>query len=129
MDYFYINLWDGGLISRSERNNESENPEVVPKGAIHVFQFFPVLYFLTFDSLLVFDGLTVFRLWGTKNTGYAWLGSATVQLYDLIVAYLSDARLTTVRRRERYVSRGVYNLFLTPAHDLIQNCIRDWTRN
>ena len=47
---------------------------------------------------------------------------------NLMVAYLTDARLTTVTRREGYVSWGVYNIFLTPAHDWIHDCIRDWTQ-
>ena len=47
---------------------------------------------------------------------------------NLMVAYLTDARLTTVTRREGYVSWGVYNIFLTPANDWIHDCIRDWTR-
>ena len=47
---------------------------------------------------------------------------------NLVVAYLTDARLTTVARREGYVSSWVYNLFLTPVHDWIQDCIRDWTQ-
>ena len=47
---------------------------------------------------------------------------------DLIVAYLTNARLTTVTRREGYVSWGVYNLFLIPAHNWIHRFIRDWNR-
>ena len=47
---------------------------------------------------------------------------------DLIVAYLTNARLTTVTRREGYVSWGVYNLFLIPVHDWIHDCIRYWTQ-
>ena len=47
---------------------------------------------------------------------------------DLVVAYIADARLTTVTRREGYVSWGVYNIFLTPVRDWIHDCIRDWTR-
>ena len=37
-------------------------------------------------------------------------------LLDLVVAYLTNDRLDTVKRRELYVSWGVYNIFLTPAH-------------
>ena len=37
-----------------------------------------------------------------------------------MVAYLTDARLSTVTMREKA-------LFLTPAHDWIHDCIRDWT--
>ena len=47
---------------------------------------------------------------------------------NLMVGYLTDARLDTVKRREGYVSWGVYNIFLTPVHDWIHDCIRDWTR-
>ena len=43
-----------------------------------------------------------------------------------MVAYLTDARLATVTMREGYVSWGVYNIFLTPTHDWIHDCIRDW---
>ena len=39
-----------------------------------------------------------------------------------MVAYLTDARLAIVNRREGYVSWAVYNLFLTPAHDWIHDC-------
>ena len=43
----------------------------------------------------------------------------------LMVAYLPDSMMATVTRIEGYVSWGVYNLFLTPAHDWIHNCIQD----
>ena len=45
-----------------------------------------------------------------------------------MVAYPTDARMATVTKREVYVSWGVYNLFLTPVHDWIHDCILDWTR-
>ena len=45
-----------------------------------------------------------------------------------MVAFLTNTRLTTMTRREGYVSWGVYNLFLIPAHDWFHKCIRDWTR-
>ena len=44
-----------------------------------------------------------------------------------MVAYLTDAKLTTVTRREGYMSLGVYNVFLNPAHDWLHDCIQDWT--
>ena len=47
---------------------------------------------------------------------------------DLMVAYLTNSGLTTATRREGYVSWEVYDLFLTPAHKLIHNCIRYWTQ-
>ena len=43
-----------------------------------------------------------------------------------MVAYLTNANLTTVTRIEVCVSWGVYNLLLTPVHDWIYNWIRDW---
>ena len=43
-----------------------------------------------------------------------------------MVAYLTNASLTIVTRREVYVWLGVYNLFLTPAHNCIHYCIQDW---
>ena len=45
-----------------------------------------------------------------------------------MVAYPTDSMLTTVTRREVYVSWGVYNIFLTPVHDWIHYCIHGWTR-
>ena len=45
-----------------------------------------------------------------------------------MVAYLTDARLTTVTRREGCASWGGYSIFLTPVHDWIHDCIWDWTR-
>ena len=45
-----------------------------------------------------------------------------------MVAYPTDSMLTTVTRREVYVSWGVYNIFLTPVHNWIHDCIRYWTR-
>ena len=47
---------------------------------------------------------------------------------NLIFAYLTDANMTTVTRKEGYVSWGVYNLFLTLEYYWIHECIRDWTR-
>ena len=44
-----------------------------------------------------------------------------------MVAYLTAAKLTTVTRREGYMSLGVYNVFLNPAHDWLHDCIQDWT--
>ena len=49
-------------------------------------------------------------------------------LHNVMCTYLTDARLTTVTRREGYVSWGVNDLFLTPAHNWIHKCIRYWTR-
>ena len=40
---------------------------------------------------------------------------------DPMIAYLTDDRLAKVTRTEGYVSWGVYNLFLTPAHNWINN--------
>ena len=45
-----------------------------------------------------------------------------------MIAYRTDARLTTVTCREGHVSWRFYNLLLTPAHDWIQDCICNWTR-
>ena len=45
-----------------------------------------------------------------------------------MVAYLIDDRLAAVTRREGFVSWGVYNLFLSPAHNWIHDYIRDWNR-
>ena len=47
---------------------------------------------------------------------------------DPMIAYLTDDRLATLTRTEGYVSWGVYNLFLTPAHNWINNWIHDGTR-
>ena len=47
---------------------------------------------------------------------------------NLMVAYLTNASLTKVTRREGCVRWGVYNLFFTPVHDWIHDCIQDWTR-
>ena len=44
-----------------------------------------------------------------------------------MVAYLTDNSLATVTRRERLSELGGYNIFSTPAHDWIHDCIRDWT--
>ena len=45
-----------------------------------------------------------------------------------MVTDLTNARLATVTRREGYVNWGVYNLFLTPVHDWIHECIQECTR-
>ena len=45
-----------------------------------------------------------------------------------MVAYLTNARLATVMRREGYMSWGVYNLFLTPVYDWIHECIQYWAQ-
>ena len=79
-DYCYVKWWDGGPILQAEpsraeprRNDESGNTRVAPKGATPVFSDFPVFLVPRLDPLPVFDGLTIFRQRGTKNTGYAWL--------------------------------------------------------
>ena len=46
--------------------------------------------------------------------------------HNLMVVYLTDARLTTVTWRERICELVVYNIFLTPVHSRIHNCIQDW---
>ena len=56
---------------------------------------------------------------------YKQINKINGNLNDLMVAYLTDSMLTSATRREGYVSWGVYNLFLTPAHNWIHNCIRD----
>ena len=60
-----------------------------------------------FDSLLSFDSLTVIRLKGTKSIGYARLSPSTAELHDLMVVYLTDARLVIVTRREWIFELGV----------------------
>ena len=45
-----------------------------------------------------------------------------------MVANLTNARLDKLTIREGYASWGGYNLFLTPAHNWIHDCIREWTR-
>ena len=74
-DYRYVKWWEGGPILRAElrQKDESGNTQVVPKGATPVFPSFPVFLVPQISSLPGFDGLTVFRQRGTKNTGYAWL--------------------------------------------------------
>ena len=49
-------------------------------------------------------------------------------IFHIMVTYLTDARLATVNRREGYVSWGVKNIFLIPAHNWIHDCIRNWTQ-
>ena len=44
-----------------------------------------------------------------------------------MVAYLTDARLVTVTRRERLCELGCLESLLNPVHDWIHDCIRDWT--
>ena len=107
--------------------NKNGNTLVAPKGATPVFLHFPVFLVPQLDPLPVFDGLAVFRQRRTKNTDYAWISPATVYLHDLMVTYLTNARLTKVKRREGYVILRVYNIFLTHAYNWMHNCIWDWT--
>ena len=67
-------------ISRAEpsqteprQKGNSRDPGVPPKGVIPSSPSLPIFLVSQFDSLLSLDGLTVVRLKGTKNTGYAWL--------------------------------------------------------
>ena len=118
-DNFYVNAGTVGRFCElvlAEAKYESGNPGVAPKGRIPFFLSF-ILFYPQFDSLLGLEGLTVVRLMRTKNTGYAWLSPATDYLHDLMVAYLTNARLVTVTRSKGYVSWGVYNTFLSPVHD------------
>ena len=46
---------------------------------------------------------------------------------NLIVTSLIDTSPTTVISRERLHELDIYNVFLTPAHDWIHDCIQDWT--
>ena len=43
------------------------------KCATPMFPSLPVFFVPQIDPLLVFDGMTIFRSRGTKNTSYAWL--------------------------------------------------------
>ena len=45
-----------------------------------------------------------------------------------MVANLTNARLDKLTIREGYASWGGYNLFLTPAHNWIHDCIREWNQ-
>ena len=60
-----------------------------------------------FDALLSLDSMTVTRLKGTKSIGYAWLSPSTAELHDPVGAYLTDARLAIVTRREWIFELGV----------------------
>ena len=51
--------------------------------------------------------MIVIRLKGTKSIGYAWFSPSTAELHDLVVAYLTDARLVIVTRREWIFELGV----------------------
>ena len=66
------------FVRRAELRGKDENgnPGVAPKGAIPVFLSFSIFFVPRFYSLLGHDGLTLFCLKGTKNTGYAWLSPA-----------------------------------------------------
>ena len=74
-DYCYVKWWDSGPIFRAEPRQKDEigNTQVAPKGATPVFPAFPVFLVPPLSPLPGFDGLTIFRKRGNKNTGYAWL--------------------------------------------------------
>ena len=63
--------------AKPRQKDESGNPGVAHRGDIPIFPSFPVFFVPQFDSLRVLDSQTIFRLKGTINTGYAWLGPAT----------------------------------------------------
>ena len=57
------------------------------------------------------------------NSKFNWIFN------DLMVAYITNTVWWMQWISKKcYVSLKVNNLFLTPVHDLIHNCIRDWTR-
>ena len=88
------------MQAEPRRKIESGHSGVAPKGVIPVSPpFFPVFLVSRFDSLLSLDGPTVVHLKATENTGHAWLSPATAYLNNLMVAYLTNARLDTVTRR------------------------------
>ena len=80
-----ISMLSGGTVDRSRepsrakprRKDKSGKNQVAPKGAIPVFPSFPIFFVPQLDSLLVFDGLNVFRPMGTINTGYACISPDT----------------------------------------------------
>ena len=76
-----------------------------------MFPDFPAFLVPGLSPLPGFDSLNVFPQKGTKNTGYAWLSPCcglVTQTHGL--QYINDARLTTVKRRERLCDFGGYNL-------------------
>ena len=91
--------------SRGERT-KVETLEWRQKALLPCFLPFPIFLVPRLDPLLVFDGLAVLFQRGTKNTDYTWISLATAYLHDLMVVYLTDARLTTVTSRECYASWG-----------------------
>ena len=68
--------WHFALRAEPRRKVESGDPGVAPRHYSRV-SVFPSIFGLRFNSLLSLDGLTVVRLEGAKNTGYAWLSPAT----------------------------------------------------
>ena len=65
------------IQAKPRRKDKIGNTRVAPKGANPMFLAFPVFLVPRLDPLPIFDRLAVFRQRATKNTGYAWLRSAT----------------------------------------------------
>ena len=74
-DYCYVKWWCSRLILQANprQKGQSGNTQVAPKDTTPVFPDSPKFLVPRVCPLPVFDGLTVFRPRGTKNTGYAWL--------------------------------------------------------
>ena len=79
--------WRADFESRAEprQKDESGNTRVAPKGATPVFPSFPVFIVPQLDPLLVFDGLSVFRLRGPKIQ--AMPGSALLRFSYKIISH------------------------------------------
>ena len=81
------------------------------KGLFPCFLISPYFWFPRLSPLPFFNGLAAFRQRGTKNTGYAWLIPCYSLVNDIVVAYLTYARLDIATRRERMCELGGFRIY------------------
>ena len=75
-----VGQWaDFASRAKPRRKVESGDPGGAPRCYSRV-SVYPSIFGPRFDSLPSLDGLTIVRLEGAKNTGYAWLSPATASL-------------------------------------------------
>ena len=110
----------GGLVSLFCEPSRGERTKVETlkwrlKSLLPCFRISPYFLFPQLSPLPVFNGLTVFRQRGAKIQSMPGSTLAADYLNGIMVAYLTNARLTTMTRRERLFELGGLESLINPC--------------
>ena len=129
-DYRYVKWWYGRPVSRSEQRKSEKSGKTLTVAKRCRSHFFPFTCIWGQPVWLYNIFLTVqtSSAPGSPNMGYTWSQILLMEwLNKLMITYLTGAMFWLKWTSKRcYVSRQGKNIFITPLHNWIHNCIWEW---